>query len=145
MKKIIFLDIDGVICVDWDKYVDEFGHGFRKEYVGNLARIIKETGALLVISSTWRMEGLGKMKLMWEMRNLPGQVIDVTPIMNTPRGEEIAEWLRENPVDRYVILDDDSDMLPEQMNNFVHTVGTKKGGLTAIHADKAIQILNINI
>jgi len=31
---------------------------------------------------------------MWKMRDLAGEVIDVTAVMNTIRGEEIAEWIR---------------------------------------------------
>lgn len=37
------------------------------------------------------------------------------------RGHEIKNWLEKNPVDNYVILDDDEDMLEEQLNNFVLT------------------------
>ena len=38
------------------------------------------------------------------------------------RGEEIKTWLEHHPeVENYVIIDDDSDMLPEQLDNFVHT------------------------
>lgn len=52
-------------------------------------------------------------------------VIDATPILSSEgrvRGDEIALWLSKNPqVEKYVILDDDSDMLDNQLNNFVHT------------------------
>ena len=41
--------------------------------------------------------------------------------MATIRGEEIAEWLRNNQVDNYVIFDDDRDMLPGQLPFFVRT------------------------
>jgi hypothetical protein len=40
------------------------------------------------------------------------------------RGEEIQQWLDKNPeVEDYAILDDDSDMLPEQMDKFYHCDG----------------------
>ena len=35
------------------------------------------------------------------------------------RGEEIAAYLKDNPCDNYVILDDDRDMLPSQQAHFV--------------------------
>jgi len=149
MRKVIFLDFDGVICVDWDNYVDEFGHEFRKEYVNNLEYIIKQTSADIVVSSSWRTAGLGAMKLMWEIRSMPGKIIGITDRLNTPRGEEIAEYLRENPCDKYVIIDDDSDFLPEQKPFFVKTSFNKdhedshKGmGLTKKCAEMAIAILN---
>ena len=39
------------------------------------------------------------------------------------RGDEIQYWLdhHKNEYNTYVILDDDSDMLPSQLNNFVQT------------------------
>lgn len=148
--KIIFLDIDGVICVNWKEDADEFGHGFHEAYVKNLSDIIEKTGAKIVISSTWRMSGLSEMQRMWEMRDLPGKVIDVTPVMNTIRGEEIAEWLRGNQCDNYVIIDDGNDFLSEQKPFFVRTAFNgpdKKGlvlGLTVTCTEKAIEILNKN-
>ncbi len=148
MQKIIFLDIDGVICVNWTEYVDQYGHGFDAAYVDNLAEIIKQTGAKIVISSTWRKSGLSEMKAMWLHRKLPGEVIDVTPVLWVKRGEEIAEYLRENPCDKYVIIDDDTDFLPEQKPFFVrtsinqHTGAFKGTGLTKECADMAIEILN---
>jgi hypothetical protein len=40
------------------------------------------------------------------------------------RGEEIKDWLQKNQeVQEYAILDDDSDMLPEQMDKFYHCDG----------------------
>jgi hypothetical protein len=146
--KIIFLDIDGVICVNWIDQIDEFGHGFNNDYVKNLQTIIEKTDAKIVISSTWRKSGLPEMQRMWEMRNLPGKVIDITPVLWTKRGEEIAEYLRENPCDSYAIIDDDNDFLDEQKPFFVRTSvnehdGSFNGlGLTKKCAEKAIQILN---
>ncbi len=147
--KIIFLDIDGVLNV-YGTGRDEFGSTFHKHFEDNLKSIVDATNAKIVISSTWRMNGLSEMKRMWEMRDIPGQVIDITPVMNTDRGEEISEWLRNNNVDNYVILDDDSDMLPEQMDHFVRCSDNQDHkdcidigyGLTKKCAELAISILN---
>jgi hypothetical protein len=55
-----------------------------------------------------------------EALNLP--MVGATPSkFSASRGEEIALWLRDNKVDKYVIVDDDSDMLPEQLPYFVKT------------------------
>ena len=65
------------------------------------------------------------------------------------RGNEIHSWIKDNEAltgeayhdyKNYVILDDDSDMLYWQRNNFVHT--SWKKGLTEEEAEKAITILN---
>ena len=58
--------------------------------------------------------------------------------------QEIQMWmdkeLEKNEIESYVILDDDNDMLPEQMNNFILING--QYGLSDIDVFKAIEILN---
>ena len=161
--KVIFLDIDGVLNVGYPGH-DEYGRLFHPEFVGNLKRIIDETGAKIVMSSTWRFAGLEKMKQMWVDRNLPGELIDVTvdcvQIVDegraefydtVERGHEVEQWLDEHPgVDNYVILDDDNDFLAHQRGNFVRTANNINHpdsidigyGLTNECANIAIRILN---
>jgi len=163
--KVIFLDIDGVLNV-CTKQRDEFGSIFHKEFVDNLRHIVEETNAKIVITSTWRFSGLNTMKEMWLKRNLPGEVIDITPFKskkekktlgwsNLPfrerceRGEEIKDWLELNEVDSYCIIDDDCDFLTEQMCRFIqtsdnwgHPNNIEGYGLTNDCSSLAIQILN---
>jgi hypothetical protein len=154
--KVIFLDIDGVLNVI-PKGFDKWGGIFHPHFVDNLKRIIDATGAKIVISSTWRMgNGLVGMREMWEDRVLPGEVIDITPnfMVNFKtticRGKEIDAWLSEHPeVTNYVIIDDDCDMEPNQLENFVMTSGNEDHvdcvdigyGLTMECSDWAIKIL----
>lgn len=57
------------------------------------------------------------------------------------RGSEIQEWLNRHPeVENYVIIDDHSDMLQSQMDNFVQTESHL--GLTKDHADTIISMFN---
>ena len=159
---VIFLDIDGVLNV-YSHDHDEFGSQFMPQFVNNLKRVIEETGAKIVISSTWRFGGLQRMKDMWEKRNSPGEVIDITPdctylhneglfewLDQVERGHEVESWLDEHPeVERYVIFDDDNDFLPHQRNNFVRTANNINHpdsldigyGLTNECANRAIRIL----
>jgi methionine--tRNA ligase beta chain len=162
--KAIFLDIDGVLNVDY-KDRDQFGHIFRDEYVQNLAEIVQKTGAKLVISSTWKDKGIERMLNLWKERNLPGEIIDITPDCvevceatnivyydQVKRGHEIKLWLDRHPeVTTYVILDDIQDFLDEQQDKFVNCstgepVKPWKLGIPGLKEEckiKAINILNM--
>jgi hypothetical protein len=148
--KIIFLDIDGVLNIIASTR-DEWGACFQEPFVTNLRKLIEATGAKIVLSSTWRFSGLKEIQRMWKARNLPGEVIAITPMSNTkylqfardydevnieetlnsPRGCEIEWWLNnngykrffndDNTIKSYVIIDDDKDMLYEHKDNFVVT------------------------
>ena len=165
MKKIIFLDIDGVINTkEWhskmtkDTPKDEYGYAFDPIAVANLAHIIDKTGAEIVISSSWKFYGVPKLRDMWKKRNLPGTILDITPntisdemLLNANldefqlgvcRGNEIKEWLsrHEDIISNYVIIDDFDDMLSEQEDHVVLTESLI--GITEWDAEKAIKILN---
>lgn len=141
---VVFLDIDGVLNTPqnaierfdkWkdgiDKTRDEFGQLFCPKAVSNLEYLCHTASAKVVVSSTWRRSGLAKIQAMFQMRDIKVDVIDITPDLSRMgknglwmaaiRGEEIAEWLRNNDVDNYVILDDDKDMTDEQQPFFVRT------------------------
>lgn len=70
----------------------------------------------LVVSSSWRSQGLEKMWLYAKRSGLdPDRIIDVTPkLPGKERGAEIEQWIKQNPIDRQdiLILDDDNDMVP---------------------------------
>lgn len=165
MRKIIFLDIDGVLNTkEWhsrmtkDTPKDEFGYTFDPVAVANLAHIINETGASIVISSSWKFYGVPKLRQMWKIRKLPGTILDITPntisdemLLNANldemelgvcRGNEIKEWLsrHKDEVSNYVIIDDYDDLLPEQKDHAVLTDSLI--GITDFDAKKAISILN---
>lgn len=159
--KVIFLDIDGVLNVIGQGH-DDFGQLFHKHFEDNLRWIIESTEAKIVISSTWRFSGLENMQKMWQQRNLPGEVIDITIDLgmyqddddfwrSEPRGKEIEYYINLHPeITNYVILDDDTDMLPNQLGNFVQTSTNINHpdcvdigyGLTKICSERAIRILN---
>lgn len=151
---ILFLDIDGVLKPQYADYErDEFGSGFNPESIVFLNEIIEQTGCKIVLSSTWRSKGLDNIQLLWEVRDIPGEVIGITPIQasdevislhqykynEADRGFEIQEWIDTHNVERYCIVDDDNDILPIQEKYFVRT--DSKIGLTRETTDKIIKIL----
>jgi hypothetical protein len=131
---------------------DEFGTRFCPLSVRYLNWIVESCDAKIVISSTWRMNGLEEMRRMWKERELPGEIIGVTPSMRNydselsfeeraERGNEIKWYLDNHPeITNYVIIDDDNDMLPEQQEKFVQTF--HQYGITNVVAQKCIEILS---
>ena len=118
MKKILFLDFDGVMVTDTylihltnagSLLLDSHGYRFDPICVEELKKIIDSTDAEIVVISTWKMEmGLDGIQKMWDARQLPGKVIGVTPDIDPiHRGNEIDAWLDANPgAVRYAIIDD---------------------------------------
>ena len=159
--KIIFLDIDGVLNCESAyrngecQYQEWIWEDSRKDHYQRfcvrskelLNKLIDETGAKIVISSTWRHSGIEFMKKVWEMEEMSGEIIGITPSLRTkglhiPRGIEIQyylendlkfhhinwdstiqqEYMDRSGIENYIIIDDDSDMLYNQRNHFVHVL-----------------------
>lgn len=168
MDKFIFLDFDGVLTTacyhnmlrQCNKVTtDRFGELFDPQAVANLQTILEQTEAKLVITSSWRTEGLNTMRDLWHTRMLPGQIADITPFYlygafrHSPveepfagfasgsRGLEIAEWLVRNaePHMLYVILDDEEDILLRQVDHFIKIDAAV--GITSDNARQAINLL----
>ena len=160
--KIIFLDFDGVMNnevwfrdrVERKKIYNHDEHerdAIDPRCVDFLNKIIEDTGAKIVVSSTWRM-GRSKEQLqtILENKGFKGEIIGKTPFLRGEgclRGNEIRQWQQDNAeligkedAERYVILDDDSDMLWWQRNNMI--IVDPYCGITPRTIYKATNILN---
>ena len=152
MKKIIFLDFDGVLNTEHYQsllqyqgkpWQDEYGAFFDPNAVKQLKRIIDATDADIVVESSWKYLGLDAMKELWKVRNLPGTIIDITPsLLGKNKGVEIASWLSKYAKQdiRYVIIDDEYVILDSQLPHFILT--NPYEGITEEQANRAISILN---
>lgn len=167
MSKFIFLDIDGVLNAQQHQWAlrskglqtsDNFGLLFDPKAVAQLRRIVKHTGASIVLISSWKYLGFETMAQMWSQRALPGQLLDVTPVSasdevllsidleaedfpNLCKGVEVDAWLRQhNQLDAsYVIIDDDEVPLSIQVAKFVQP--NPIVGLSERDSERAISIL----
>lgn len=155
--KVIFLDIDGVLNHEkhytWLMETDELTSlqlvypfsEFNPESCKILNRIIDETDAKIVLSSSWRLDGKEQINQLFKHFGLP-RIYDITPSLcerfgSLCRGKEIDKWLNEHPeVTKYVILDDDNDMEEHQLPFFIKT-DAYKDGLNNEVANKVIEIL----
>ena len=149
--KALFLDIDGVINsedyavyrylskqFDTDEFIDERAVVF-------LNHIIEQTGAKVVLSSSWRAD-YEKTEERLKTAGFKFDLFDKTPYhYSRHRGTEIKMWIdkyekEHGPLESYAIIDDDGDMLPEQKQNFVQC--SANHGLTVQDAFETIGILN---
>lgn len=147
MSNIIFLDIDGVLV---NRASLRQASGLRAsadpKCVSALNKIIAETDAKIVVSSTWRRSGVNFVIQKLRSWGVSGDIVGLTPVLNVvnvERGNEIQTWIDENTqlgkiITSFVILDDDDDML-HLTNRLVQTVF--EDGLTESDADRAIGIL----
>jgi hypothetical protein len=168
---IIFLDFDGVL--NTEKYYcelkskglpsnDKYGQLFDPEAVANLRKIIDATGARIVVSSSWRYMGLNVLQRMWYDRDLPGRIVDITPlhllddklrdtdltqldVLSLCRGNEI-KWYFDEVLDansdshRFVIFDDLKEVLPELQDHFIRIDPIV--GITEKDVERAIEVVN---
>lgn len=131
--KVLFLDIDGVLCSDrscialggmphpWPEDHQDW-HLFDPVAVALLRRVIRETGAVCVLSSSWRVL-LPSLNSLAAWLDVP--IIDRTRPTSgmEPRGEQIGDWLEAHPeVTRYAIIDDSIDMVGDQFDWFVRVL-----------------------
>ncbi len=162
IKSLVFLDIDGVICTDFMEFLSDDEHDFNDKCLRNLEDIVKYSGCHIVISSSWRKCNIQWIRDVFKLRGFkyPERIIGETmrgyqfvekgchlPI---PRGAEIKSWLDQyirykkgegftKLTIPYVIIDDNSDMLLEQADNFVQT--ETKIGLTKKNVVDIVAIL----
>lgn len=76
-----------------------------------LEKLCKEFNADIVITSTWRKDfDLARESLYNSGLSKDVKIIGATPWFGVSRGIEIKEWLKKNPCQVFIILDDDCDM-----------------------------------
>lgn len=133
----------GLLQYQGKPWQDEYGAFFDPKAVKQLKRIIDATDADIVVESSWKYLGLDAMKELWEVRNLPGTIIDITPsLLGKNKGVEIALWLSKYAKQdiRYVIIDDEYVILDSQLPHFILT--NPYEGITEEQANRAISMLN---
>jgi len=140
--KVVFCDVDGVLnnpscysrrtdCTPADP-----------KCVAALNRIVRATGARIVLSSTWRMDGIESCNGRFGEWGVVVPIFDMTPQLDfQPRGHEIDEWLKGHggEIEAFVILDDTANMAP-YLDRLVLTDESR--GLTEDDAERAIAMLN---
>ena len=155
--KVIFLDIDGVLnSYDWRLKNKERGNEIKcldDNAIKILGKIVKASGAKIVLSSSWRTKGPDDIYM--QILRSKFEKFSITILGNTGRskkkmhrGWEIREWLKDNKhlynITSFVILDDDaSDIANQKKTLLPYYVKTSfKDGLKESHVDKILHVLN---
>lgn len=160
MIKLIFLDFDGVLNshlfyakgrpTKIEDHIDPISVGFFNQ-------LIQKTGAKVVVTSVWRhSRTVEELQTLLVRHGFVGEVIGKTKDLRFGvegdcilRGNEILCWINEHQdliesahwdYKHYVILDDDSDMLYQQRNNFIYV--DPYCGITPHTVFQAEKILN---
>jgi len=164
MRKIIFLDIDGVIAIA-DDSGGLWGLSDKKQEL--LSDILAATDAEIVLTSCWRKSDLEETREYMTKKGFlfSKRIIGITirayhyiekgVHLSIPRGVEIKQWIDTNIHSNngkdwkrkeigkewnYIILDDDTDMLLEHKDHFIQCNSME--GLTEEQVAIAVTILN---
>ena len=115
------LDIDGVLnsqdyVLKIQELFDNPSNQMDPDAVARLNRLTDQSGAVIVVSSTWRIsflhhpDGVDKaIADCLQSHGGTGQVIGTTIVTNGDRADEILDWINNHQymIEQFVILDDD--------------------------------------
>lgn len=173
MKKVIFLDVDGVLNSSRTLYESI---SLEDDLILNLKEIVNKTKAKIILSSSWRLsteavatliDKLDKFGLAISGMTYDGVDLDwlekyefdvTKKYLDTKfdydenrqikithdRGAEIFKWLHDHDDCTYVILDDGIEDIKPYFSESVIVKTSYKTGLTKEDVKKAVQILNKN-
>jgi hypothetical protein len=157
--KIIFLDIDGVL--NSEVFLRENpNEAIDRNNVSILKKIIDKTGAVIVMSSAWRLwfddnmmpkEGYSQylydtlcdfsIKLFGKTPDLSTEEIRANKTFSHVKAKEIIAWLKENQgIDNYVVIDD-LDLRNDEINTHLVRINGHIG-ITEEDAMSIIDMIN---
>jgi hypothetical protein len=117
---VIFTDIDGVfnLAVSSKK-------NWNYSSIEIYNRICEEFDLKPVITSTWRTNHtIKELQRVFDYWGVDTPIYDYTPILySEPRGIEIDTWLRENPCNKWVVIDDNVSGITPFVSNVVKCRG----------------------
>jgi len=182
-EKIIFLDIDGVIQgygngqrfkriasvpelqkeltvkygIDYEAYnkydIGAVYYDWNPHAISLLKKMLHATGAKIVISSDWRLEGLQRMKDFFRLYDLHEYVIDATDNIDLEeirartkgtrfiefRAMEILDYVEKHPEIKRFVAIDDMNLSEGLEGHFVRTSHL----ITDEQCDRCIEILGV--
>ena len=155
MKKVLFLDIDGVVftqqcCIYYQRIL---GHQWFSRFcpiaLSNLEYLLEKIPELVIIlSSSWRQldDHMKRLEESGMPDSILKKIIGTTPSQSDlrERYEEIDRWLYLNPGYEFVIIDDDWEDMGYHADKpyFIRT--NPDEGLMYSHIKKILKFWGIN-
>lgn len=139
-KKYLFLDVDGVICINGV---------FKHDLIVKLYKIVNSTNCIVILSSDWRRSVSDRRYLINYLAKYNIAIKGHTPVIpgTFKRPKEIVKWIKcfvkcehMNFVtldDRWLVNEEGGHLL---MNHFVHI--NPMVGISDTNVDQTIRILN---
>lgn len=134
MKPTVFLDMDGVLTHHLEMFFEMTPERLDQEVDVNyihpakaqmFANFVNDNDLQVVLSSDWRKRELYRNSpqvfedFFFKSTGCRIPVVGFTPKMGY-RGMDILAYVEKHGIENYVILDDCEDILPDQMQRFVH-------------------------
>lgn len=135
--RVIFLDYDGVVNTPmWNDKGTHCSYNFPSDGKVNNFQAVQWISECcqkfhydIVVTSTWRIKDNYKDCLINGGLRPGIEILGRTDDLryddwSASRGDEIAKYLADHPeINYYMIVDDENDILPEQMDHFIQTNG----------------------
>ena len=147
--KVLFLDIDGVICLH-EEGAANWGNNtaddeFDKNCCKRLKEILDATGCKLVLSSFWRLDKADILNMLKQLLPFGITAFDFlgkTPLM-TNRGDEIMKFLSRHPEITTFVAVDDEDFTDGRFPSDRFVLTELEHGITEQIKHIIIQKLNV--
>jgi hypothetical protein len=159
-KKVIFLDIDGVlILIGKNSIIKDFikmifykilsflnilykKRSLNRGCVKRLKKIVEKHKAVIILSATMRVLDNWEERIFQDFKKAGWKnppIIGRTPNMGNKRGKEIKAWLDKNTVESFIIIEDEEELLEEQLPFTIRTHGFT-GGFKKEHTNQIEEI-----
>jgi hypothetical protein len=145
-SRVLFLDMDGVVLHGQALRQARNNRYIPPEKIALVREVCTRAQCVVVVSSTWRYSDdtadllrFHGIPLHPDWRTDWRNDYQGSIIVGQRRGLEIHRWLAKHPGTVFAIVDDDSDMLPEQLPYFVQT--KFDDGIELHHAERIIALL----
>ena len=144
MDKVLFLDIDGVLnSAYFFKNRQNKESDLDINAVKILENIVEKTNCAVVLSSSWRMFGLEYVNEEFLKIKSRLEIDYYTTTKHMDRGLQIKQFIEENNIDNYVVVDDEICDIKQHLDSSrVVKTEFRGDGLNHEIADKIIELLN---